>query len=109
MSKRKGNRLEHKSIKLLESWGYSCTRSAASLGIFDIIAISPYDVKCVQVKANRWPGREERERLVDFQVKHRNVMVEIWRWDDYARNPKIRFIGASDQWVEDDQETNKAD
>ncbi len=32
----KGRRNEHKSIKLLESLGYICIRSAVSKGAFDV-------------------------------------------------------------------------
>jgi Holliday junction resolvase len=32
-AKRKGTRNEHKSIRILETAGYACTRAAASLGL----------------------------------------------------------------------------
>jgi Holliday junction resolvase len=44
----KGTRKEHRSMRLVESAGYACTRAAASLGAWDIIAISATAV--VQVK-----------------------------------------------------------
>jgi hypothetical protein len=40
-AKRKGTRNEHRSIALLESAGYRCSRSAASLGEWDIVGIGP--------------------------------------------------------------------
>lgn len=49
-AKRKGTRNEHRSIVLLEHAGYRCSRSAASLGVWDIIGIGPVDVVLVQVK-----------------------------------------------------------
>ena len=36
-TKRKGNRLEHKSRRLLEAVGYRITRAAASLGTLDLV------------------------------------------------------------------------
>jgi len=45
--KRKGTRNEYKSIRLLEAAGYICTRAAASLGVFDIVAISETDIQAV--------------------------------------------------------------
>jgi hypothetical protein len=43
-SKRKGSRNEHRSIAILEAAGYRCTRSAASLGEWDIVGIGSTDV-----------------------------------------------------------------
>lgn len=37
-------------MRLLEAAGYGCTRSAASLGEWDIIGIGSRDVVLVQVK-----------------------------------------------------------
>jgi len=49
MSKAKGSRAERKAIKLLEADGYVCTKAGGSLGIFDVIALGPNAVRCVQV------------------------------------------------------------
>lgn len=38
--KRKGSRAEHKSMKILEACGYAVTRSAASLGDWDLVGVS---------------------------------------------------------------------
>ena len=38
--KRKGTRNEHRTMWLLESSGYRCTRAAPSLGVFDVIGVS---------------------------------------------------------------------
>jgi len=43
--------------------GYSVTRAAASLGAWDIIAISSKDVALIQVKTRDWPGLGEMETL----------------------------------------------
>jgi Holliday junction resolvase len=90
-AKAKGTRLEHKSIKMLERTGYYCCRAAASLGLFDIIAIGPNGVRLVQVKANRNCGGVERERIEMFPVPT-NCTKELWVWHDYAREPIITEI-----------------
>jgi Holliday junction resolvase len=42
-AKGKGTRNEHRSMRLLEAAGYSVTRAAASLGAWDLVAISSKD------------------------------------------------------------------
>lgn len=91
--KRKGTRLEHKTIAQLKAAGYTCIRSAASLGPFDIIAINPLGLRCVQVKSNAWPRPDERESLRNAaKAMPPNAFVEVWRWDDGARKPLIKSI-----------------
>ena len=90
-TKSKGTAREHKTMKYLEARGYKCSRTAASLGEWDIFAISPETVLLVQVKSNRWPGRPEMERLRVFSAPA-GVLKQVWRWDDYAREPKIREV-----------------
>lgn len=90
-TKGKGTRLEHKTMRRLESVGYCCTRAAASLGAWDVIAIGPHDVRLVQVKSNRWPGSVEMEALELFQCPA-EVSKEVWRWNDHARDPMIRPV-----------------
>lgn len=92
-TKAKGNRLEYKTIRLLESAGYQCMRSAASLGPFDVIATYPLGIRCIQVKANAWPGPVERESLRAAAANlPPNALVECWRWDDYATHPQIKRL-----------------
>jgi Holliday junction resolvase len=67
-TKAKGNRQEHRSIQLLEAAGYACTHAAASLGVFDIIGVSPTDVVLVQVKSRDWPGAVEMESIRSFSL-----------------------------------------
>ncbi len=91
--KRKGTRLEHKTIAMLKAAGYTCTRSAASKGAFDVIAINPLGLRCVQVKANAWPGPVERESLRNAaRTMPTNAIIEVWRWDDGARKPLIKSV-----------------
>lgn len=90
-SKRKGSRNEHRTIQLLEAAGYSCTRAAASLGVFDVVGIGPTDVVLVQVKSNEWPRAEEMEQLRDFRCPP-NTKKLIHRWRDRVRLPDVKEL-----------------
>jgi len=91
MSKRKGTHNEHRSIALLESAGYSCTRAAASLGAWDIIGIGSTDVVLCQVKTRDWPGSVEMETLKLFPAPPFARKL-IHRWRDRQRSPDVREI-----------------
>jgi hypothetical protein len=89
--KAKGTRLELRTMKVLEAQGYACSRSAASLGEWDVIAIGQ-DVRLIQVKANRRPGSVEMTRLRDFHAPP-GCIKEIWIWKDgKPKDPLIEVI-----------------
>ncbi|HRS72336.1 MAG TPA: hypothetical protein P5175_10850 [Anaerohalosphaeraceae bacterium] len=91
--KAKGARLERKTIKMLQSAGYQCIRSAASLGVFDVVAMNHLGLRCIQVKANSWPGPIEREGLrAAAKSLPPNALIECWRWNDNARKPLIKHL-----------------
>ena len=90
-TKAKGNRNEHRSISILEAAGYRCTRSAASLGEWDIVGIGSTDVLLVQVKTRDWPGSVEMEALRAFAVPP-NCRRLIHRWRDRQRLPDVKEI-----------------
>ena len=89
--KAKGSRAEHRCMRILEAAGYACCRSAASLGIFDIIAVGPKDFRLVQVKSNRWPGSVEMEAIALFTAPA-NCSKEVWKFMDRVRMPSIRIV-----------------
>ena len=91
-AKAKGNRNEYKTIKLLEAAGYSCTRAAASLGIFDVIGISATDFVLVQCKSNDWPGSVEMESMKEFPAPP-NARKLVHRWRDRQATPDVREVG----------------
>ena len=93
MSKRKGSRAELKAIRILEAAGYLCTKAGGSLGVFDIIALGPKDVRAVQVKCGKkpWLSPLEREAIYAVQVPG-NVSLELWKFFDYARAPIIEVL-----------------
>ena len=49
--KAKGAKAERRTMQVLERAGYVCTRAGASLGVVDVIAVGPHDVRLIQVKS----------------------------------------------------------
>ena len=90
-AKAKGTRNEHRSMAVLEAAGYRCTRSAASLGEWDIIAIGSRDVALIQVKTRDWPGSVEMEQLREFPVPP-NCRKLVHRWRDRQRLPDVKEL-----------------
>ena len=90
-AKKKGTRNEHKSMANHTSRGAVCLRAGASLGLFDFVALYADHAELVQVKSNRWPGHEEMHGLRSF-TRPDYAICRIERWDDYAREPKVREI-----------------
>ena len=90
-AKGKGTRNEHRSIRLLESAGYQCTRAAASLGAWDIVGIGSTDVVLVQVKTRDWPGSAEMETLTGFPCPP-NCKRIVHRWRDRQKLPDVREL-----------------
>lgn len=90
-TKKKGNRNEHKTMALLETMGYRCCRSAASLGAWDIVGVGVSDVVLVQVKSNAWPGSGEMELLREFAVPA-GVRKQVHRWRDRQRLPDVKEV-----------------
>ena len=92
-TKAKGNRIEHEAMKLLESVGFKCCRSAASLGEWDIVGIGEQWCVLVQCKANRWVPKQERLLLEAFKNPENCVKLE-WRRDD-RKKPRVRSVSGS--------------
>jgi Holliday junction resolvase len=90
-TKQKGNRNERRSMSLLESCGYRCTRAAASLGVFDIIAVGSTDIVLCQVKTRDWPGAVEMEAIRDFPAPA-NARKLVHRWRARQRVPDVREV-----------------
>lgn len=90
-AKAKGTRNEHRSIRLLEAAGYRCTRAAASLGEWDIIAIGSTDLILCQVKTRDWPGSMEMEQLRLFPAPA-NARKLVHRWKDRQSLPDVKEI-----------------
>ena len=76
---RKGQYYETKTRKELEEVGFYTIRSAASKGIWDIVAVNKYFVILIQVKANNWVGPRERKQMEEFKCPE-NTIRQIWRY-----------------------------
>ena len=90
-AKAKGTRNEHRSMTILEAAGYRCTRSAASLGEWDIIGIGTTDIVLVQVKTGSWPRSDEMGVLSEFSVPP-NARKLVHRWMPRKRLPDVREL-----------------
>ena len=84
-AKGKGNRLykigtyfERKARKELEADGYYVVRSAASKGIWDLVAIKSDSIKLVQVKVRSSAISKDRTLIESFTCPQ-NVSKELWR------------------------------
>jgi Holliday junction resolvase len=91
-TKAKGSRAERRAMKILEAAGYVCTKAGASLGLFDVVAIGPHDVRLVQVKSGgEYLSAIEREQITALQVPT-NVSKEGWRFPDRCHVPLIERL-----------------
>lgn len=90
-AKRKGNRNEYKTIRLLEAAGYACTHAAASLDVFDIIGVGSTDIILCQVKSNEWPGSVEMEAIKNFPAPP-NSRKLVHRWRDRVSLPDVQEV-----------------
>jgi len=88
----KGRHNEHRTIALLQEQGYATVRSAASKGLWDIVAYNGLEIVFVQVKTNGWPGRQESQAMAEEMVPANGRKV-IYRWDDRVKSPQIKEIG----------------
>ena len=64
----KGARLERKAIEIMRQKGFTCLRSAASKGAFDIVCFDKTKVVFIQVKANNKPGKAEMDRIIAIEL-----------------------------------------
>lgn len=74
-----------------DHYGCECIRAGGSKGVFDIVAWNDTNVYFIQNKSNGWPGTEETERIRQAPCPpqcHKHIV----RWDDHAREPKMRYL-----------------
>ena len=60
---RKGANAEREAVKMLESMGYDCVRSAGSKGLWDIVAIYLTHIRLIQVKTEGAMTPVELEKI----------------------------------------------
>lgn len=97
--KAKGSKWERDIIHFLEASGYTCTRAAGSMGIWDIVADCFLDSRRIQAKCNSWGTKKERKAMVAYSVPP-DVRKQVWRKDDGGRVRMRTIDGLS--WVEND-------
>ena len=91
-TKAKGTRAERRAMEILEAAGYVVTRSSASLGLFDVVAVGAVDVRLIQVKAGtKYLSTVEREAIQALTVPG-NVTRECWRFPDRCQTPLIERL-----------------
>jgi len=73
----KGRRLELLAKRELEADGYFVIRSAASKGPFDLVAVSSFETRLIQVKTRK-PSKREINKLKQISEKLYDVPVQIW-------------------------------
>lgn len=87
----KGRRREYRAIALLEASGALACRTAGSHSLFDVIAVTPAQIRLIQLKAgDEYLSGVDRERLELLKVPA-NVTKEVWRWPDRCQ-PIITVI-----------------
>ena len=87
----KGRRNEHRTRDRLAAQGYGVMRAAGSKGTFDLHAYNNAHGRYVQVKTNEWPSPLEVEAMQTEPVPP-GCSKEIWRWDDRARDPRVKVL-----------------
>jgi len=90
-TKAKGSRREWQAMKILEGLGYLVTHAAASLGMFDLIALNSTSMRLIQVKANRNPSKAEMEAMKHLLVPS-CASKEIWIFEDRKATPSITVV-----------------
>lgn len=93
----KGRRGEHKTRTLLRAEGYYVIRSAASKGIWDLVAYLLDPTQCcaakpmwrlMQVKVNGRITKKERLTIIGAIVPP-DARKELWIWRDRKREPEL--------------------
>jgi Holliday junction resolvase len=92
-AKKKGSRRERQARDILKAAGYAVTKAGGSFGAFDLIALGPQGVRCVQVKSNRLPSPIERETMVSMRSQlPTNSTIEAWIFYDGNGKPRIELL-----------------
>lgn len=88
----KGRRNEYRLMRLLETAGYICLRTAGSHSPFDVVGVGPAGVILAQCKTNKWPTPAEWETLRNFPTPS-PVEKLVYRFDDGRKLPVLKRVG----------------
>lgn len=89
---RRGIAAERWTVNALELVGYEARRTAASHGLFDVVAVNQDAVRLIQVCRGRdkYPCELETFELLAVPP---NVSKEVWRWPTSEKaGPLIRKL-----------------
>ena len=96
---RKGTYYENLARKELESKGYYVIRSAASKGIWDLVAVNDMHILFVQSKVRRMPRIHEREAMEEF-ICPDNSIKQIWRFFGYGKKEILTWSN-KEGWIKE--------
>jgi len=90
---KKGQRCQQKAKRYYESQGYEVevvrynmyAKNKDYFGLWDLICVGLYDVRFVQVKANRKPDKKWRERAEIWGPRGSKFVREYIVYKDYSR------------------------
>jgi hypothetical protein len=75
-------------MRLLETFGYQCTRAAGSHGVWDVIGLSETDIVLVQVKRGAPPKPAEVEQM-QLSKCPPNARKLVHVWQPNQRLPRV--------------------
>ncbi len=87
----KGRRHEHQIMELYRVAGYSVCRSAASKGVWDVIAWNDTSIVFIQSKSNTRPPKAEMQRMRDAVIPT-NGRKFLYIWVDGCTTPTVEAI-----------------
>jgi hypothetical protein len=107
-NRKKGDRAEYKTIKLMRENGYYCVRSAGSMGPFDVVAIPKDDGPTILIQSKSFKPVKyvKKDKTVSIYLPNYDAVIqavkdfkvswmcrkEIWKWKDRAREPEVLVI-----------------
>jgi len=95
---RKGRYYENSIRKEFEAKGFYIIRSAASKGLWDIIAINSDIIIFIQSKVNALPRPSERKAMSEFKCPP-NSIKQFWRF--FGMGKKEIWTWTSDGWIKE--------
>lgn len=77
---KRGRAKEYKTMQLLEPLGFTCTRSASSKGLWDVVAVRADEARLIQTKYTKQDHFSEDEncQLLRQLPVHPSVKKELW-------------------------------
>lgn len=87
----KGRAYEYKTIRILESAGYDCTRAAGSHGVWDVVGICRWGMVVCQVKVGTGITASDKELCQEYKAPT-NCIKLIHEWTKGEPWPKVTIL-----------------